>query len=145
MRAYGAMVMRRCRRLLRGEEDARDACQDVFVRLISNRHRLDNRHGSSLLYRIATNVSLNRIRDRRSEPAAVDEDRLRHRERRRSARGQPCAAAARVIAQSHVGYCCGTRSSKPAMLGSILGIWRAPVLHCHSRRREVGCLKLWHS
>ena len=74
---YGAMVLRRCRRLLNREEDARDACQDVFVRVVTHGPRLDNRHGASLLYRIATNVCLNRIRDGRNDPAAADEDQLR--------------------------------------------------------------------
>jgi RNA polymerase sigma-70 factor (ECF subfamily) len=70
------MVLRRCRRLLRSEEDARDVCQEVFVRLITNRHRLDDRHLSSLLYRIATNLCLNRIRDRNRRPESADEERL---------------------------------------------------------------------
>jgi RNA polymerase sigma-70 factor (ECF subfamily) len=78
-RQYGAMVLRRCRRLLGVEEDALDACQDVFVRLLEYRRRLDDRYPSSLLYRIATNVCLNRIRDRARRPggheqAAADVD-----------------------------------------------------------------------
>jgi len=73
---YGAMVLRRCRRLLGREEDARDACQDVFVRVVVHQHRLDARHAASLLYRMATNVCLNRIRDRRHEPAGVDDELL---------------------------------------------------------------------
>jgi RNA polymerase sigma factor (sigma-70 family) len=70
---YGAMVLRRCRRLLRDEDEARDACQDVFVRLLVNRTRLDGAYPSSLLYRIATNVCLNRIRDRTRRPESPDE------------------------------------------------------------------------
>jgi len=67
---YGPMVLRRCRQLLRNEDEALDACQDVFVRVIERRARLDVRYPSSLLYTIATNVCLNRIRDRarRAEP-----------------------------------------------------------------------------
>ena len=72
-RRYGPMVLRRCRRLLRDEDEALDACQDVFVRVIKNRARLDVRYPSSLLYRIATNVCLNRLRDRRREPLTRDE------------------------------------------------------------------------
>lgn len=67
-RRYGPMVLRRCRQLLRREEDALDACQDVFVRVIERRQRLDARYPSSLLYRIATNVCLNRLRDRGRHP-----------------------------------------------------------------------------
>jgi RNA polymerase sigma-70 factor (ECF subfamily) len=71
-RQYGAMVLRRCRRLLSDEDEAMDACQDVFVRLIEYRDRLSGTYPSSLLYRIATNVCLNRIRDRRRAPADRD-------------------------------------------------------------------------
>jgi RNA polymerase sigma-70 factor, ECF subfamily len=67
---YGPMVLRRCRRLLRDEDEAMDACQDVFVRLIENSDRLSARHPSSLLYRIATNLCLNRLRDRRRRAVA---------------------------------------------------------------------------
>ena len=70
---YGPMVLRRCRRLLRNEDDAMDACQDVFVRLLEHRERITVRYPSSLLYRIATNVCLNRIRDRRRRPTTDDD------------------------------------------------------------------------
>ena len=72
IRRYGPMVLRRCRRLL-GDDEARDACQDVFVRLVEQRHRLRGDYPSSLLYRMATNVCLNRIRDRQREPVTSDE------------------------------------------------------------------------
>ena len=72
-RRYGPMVLRRCRRLLGDEDEALDACQDVFVRVIEHRARLDVRYPSSLLYRIATNVCLNRLRDRRRHPEDGDE------------------------------------------------------------------------
>jgi RNA polymerase sigma-70 factor (ECF subfamily) len=67
-RRYGAMVLRRCRRLLGDEGEALDACQDVFVRLIERRRVLNGQYPSSLLFRIATNVCLNRIRDRGRRP-----------------------------------------------------------------------------
>lgn len=75
-RQYGPMVLRRCRQLLRDEEEAWDACQDVFVRLVETRQRLNARYPSSLLYRMATNVCLNRIRDRRRRPETQDADLL---------------------------------------------------------------------
>jgi RNA polymerase sigma-70 factor (ECF subfamily) len=71
---YGAMVLRRCRRLLRDEDEALDACQDVFVRLLVHRDRLDGAYPSSLLFRIATNVCLNRIRDRARKPESRDDE-----------------------------------------------------------------------
>jgi RNA polymerase sigma-70 factor (ECF subfamily) len=67
------MVLRRCRRLLCDEDQALDACQDVFVRLIEHRARLDARYPSSLLYRMATNVCLNKLRDSRREPLTREE------------------------------------------------------------------------
>jgi len=54
-RRYGPMVLRRCRRLLGDEDEALDACQDVFLRVIEHRSRL------------------NRLRDNRRNPATRDE------------------------------------------------------------------------
>jgi RNA polymerase sigma-70 factor (ECF subfamily) len=68
-RRYGPMVLRRCRRLLRDEQEAWDVTQEVFVRLVEHRERLSGRYPSSLLFRMATNLSLNRLRDRRRDPA----------------------------------------------------------------------------
>ena len=69
---YGPMVYRRCLRLLRDEDEAMDACQDVFVRVLERREWLRVQHASSLLYRIATNLCLNRIRDRRRRAVTAD-------------------------------------------------------------------------
>jgi RNA polymerase sigma-70 factor (ECF subfamily) len=65
---YAPMVLRRCRALLHLEAEAADAMQDVFVRLLISRDRLDDSGLSSLLYRMATQVSLNRMRSRRRRP-----------------------------------------------------------------------------
>jgi len=73
---YAPMVLRRCRRLLQNEEQAVDAMQDVFVRLLANRERLHGRFPSSLLYRMATNICLNIIRDQKSRKTDADEDLL---------------------------------------------------------------------
>ncbi len=59
---YGPMVLRRCRQLLTNEDDALDATQEVFVRVLENHKTLVADAPSSLLYRMATNVCLNRIR-----------------------------------------------------------------------------------
>jgi RNA polymerase sigma-70 factor (ECF subfamily) len=75
-RRYGAMVLRRCHRLLGSQEEAEDACQDVFLRLMERRQRLNGVYPSSLLYRMATNLCLNRIRDQRRRPVTLDEQRL---------------------------------------------------------------------
>jgi RNA polymerase sigma-70 factor (ECF subfamily) len=65
---YGPMVLRRCRKLLGDDQSARDAMHDVFVQVLSHSGALDDHAPSSLLFRIATNVCLNRIRTRRRRP-----------------------------------------------------------------------------
>lgn len=70
---YAPMVLRRCRALLHSESEAADAMQDVFVRLLASRDRLDDSGLSSLLYRMATQVSLNRLRRRRRKPEDVED------------------------------------------------------------------------
>jgi RNA polymerase sigma-70 factor (ECF subfamily) len=73
-RRYAPMVLRRCRRLLQNEELAVDAMQDTFVRLLTHKDRLHGNFPSSLLYRIATNVCLNMIRDSKTSRADAGED-----------------------------------------------------------------------
>lgn len=73
---FGPMVHRRCRALLRNEEKAMEATQDVFVQVLRRAHELDVSAPSSLLYRIATNVSLNRIRTAKRHPEHQDEELL---------------------------------------------------------------------
>lgn len=73
---YGPLVLRRCRQMLRDEDEALDVTQDVFVQLLRRRGSLEIRFPSSLIYRMATNLSLNRIRDRQRHPVSLDEARL---------------------------------------------------------------------
>lgn len=70
---YGPMVLRRCRGLLHDEEAALDAMQETFVKLLQSETRLDGAAPSSLLYRMATNVCLNKLRTRRRRPETRDE------------------------------------------------------------------------
>ena len=72
-RQYGPMVHRRCRRILGNEEEAADAMHDVFVQLVRREGSLDLSRPSSLLYTMATNVSLNKLRSRRRKPETRDE------------------------------------------------------------------------
>jgi len=62
-------MLRLARRILRSEEDARDAVQDAFLKAFE---RLEDFHGdarlSTWLYRIAVNASLMRLRSRRARP-----------------------------------------------------------------------------
>jgi RNA polymerase sigma-70 factor (ECF subfamily) len=73
-RRHGPMVRRRCQRLLRDPEQARDAMHDTFVRLVRRRDDLDERALGSLLFRIATNVCLNRLRTRHRRPEDPDDE-----------------------------------------------------------------------
>ena len=70
---YGPMVLRRCRTLLKNEAHAVEAMQDTFVRLLEHQERLENKGLSSLLFRIATNVCLNRIRTQKRKPETPEE------------------------------------------------------------------------
>lgn len=72
-RNHGAMVLRRCRRMLRNEENAVDAMHDTFVNLLRAGDRLSGEAPSSLLLRIATRVCLNRLRTQRRHPEDGDE------------------------------------------------------------------------
>jgi RNA polymerase sigma-70 factor (ECF subfamily) len=66
------MVLRRCRKLLGDDQSARDAMHDVFVQILSHADGLSDRAPSSLLFRIATNVCLNRLRTRKRRPEDGD-------------------------------------------------------------------------
>lgn len=58
---FAPMVLRRCRQLLKEEENALDAMHDVFMKLMKNRESLHDRHPSTLLYIMATRVCLDRL------------------------------------------------------------------------------------
>ena len=64
---YGPMVIRRCRALLGSGDEAMDAVQDVFVNLLEAQGRLKDSFPSSLLYTMATNLCLNRLRRKKRE------------------------------------------------------------------------------
>lgn len=91
---YAPMVLRRCRQLLKDEDEAADACQDVFVRLLERRGRIDAGHPSSLLYVMATHVCLNRIRDRSRHAVPAEDEEL---ERIATAETQEGESAARLL------------------------------------------------
>ena len=69
---YAPMVHRRCRALLRDDEEATEAMQDVFVEVCRRADRLEVAAPSSFLYRTATNVCLNRIRSKKRRPQDAD-------------------------------------------------------------------------
>ena len=65
-RRYGALVRRRARSILGDGHEAQDAMQEVFVRVIAAMSEFRGQsQPSTWLYRITTNLCLNRIRDNR--------------------------------------------------------------------------------
>jgi RNA polymerase sigma-70 factor (ECF subfamily) len=74
-RQLGPLIYRRCLRLLRSREEARDATQEVFLKLVRHESRLlDRGDVVPWLYRVATNHCLNLRRNsrQRSETALDD-------------------------------------------------------------------------
>jgi RNA polymerase sigma-70 factor (ECF subfamily) len=66
-REYGAMVRRRCLSILGNPHDAEDAMQEVFIRVLRSIGAFRGQSSpATWLYRIATNICLNRIRDARN-------------------------------------------------------------------------------
>ncbi|MBI5068786.1 MAG: sigma-70 family RNA polymerase sigma factor [Deltaproteobacteria bacterium] len=75
-REYGPLVYRRCLRLLRDPEAAKDATQEVFMKLVRDMERLSDRETVlPWLYRVAMNHCLNLRRNstRRGEDTAKTE------------------------------------------------------------------------
>jgi RNA polymerase sigma factor (sigma-70 family) len=63
-RSYGPLVRRRARSLLGDDPEAQDAMQEVFVRVIGAMAEFRGQsQPSTWLYRITTNLCLNRLRD----------------------------------------------------------------------------------
>jgi RNA polymerase sigma-70 factor (ECF subfamily) len=64
-RTYGPAVYRRCLKLLHDKEAAKDATQEVFVKLLRDTDRFEQVETAlPWLYRVATNHCLNLLRDR---------------------------------------------------------------------------------
>jgi RNA polymerase sigma-70 factor (ECF subfamily) len=69
---YGAMVYRRCLAILRSEEAARDAVQEVFLRVIERRRQFrGDAAPATWLYAIATLHCLQQLRDQTSRIAKL--------------------------------------------------------------------------
>jgi len=63
-REHGHLVLRRARRLLRNDEDARDVMQDVFLEIFRDPTQFEARCSiATYLYAATTHACLNRIRD----------------------------------------------------------------------------------
>jgi RNA polymerase sigma-70 factor (ECF subfamily) len=73
-RRYGALVRRRARSILADDHEAQDAMQEVFVRVIAAMAEFRGQsQPSTWLYRITTNLCLNRIRDSRRRRDRLNE------------------------------------------------------------------------
>jgi RNA polymerase sigma-70 factor (ECF subfamily) len=80
VRRWTAPLYRFCLRMLRNEQDARDAAQDTLVKALRNLHRYDtNRKFSTWVFGIARNTSIDEHRRRRrrapDEPGDIADDR----------------------------------------------------------------------
>jgi len=73
---YAPMVFRRCSFILRDQDEALDASQDVFVSLLRNHKRLHGRFLSSLLYTIATNTCLNKLKQRKWHGGSIEDQQI---------------------------------------------------------------------
>ncbi len=71
---YGAMVYRRCKTMLKNDDAATDAMQDVFVQVLKKQDGLTMDAPSSLLYTIATNICLNIIRKSKKTPECESDE-----------------------------------------------------------------------
>jgi RNA polymerase sigma-70 factor (ECF subfamily) len=77
VRANAARLLAVCRRILRSEEDARDAVQEAFLCAFQGLDRFaGDARLSTWLHRIAVNASLMKLRSRRCRPETPIEDLL---------------------------------------------------------------------
>lgn len=73
-RRYGPVVLRRARAILGDEEMARDVLQEVFVKVVEQKGRFRGEASPmTWIYRITTNLCLNRLRDGRRRAAILEE------------------------------------------------------------------------
>ncbi|MEM6732826.1 MAG: RNA polymerase sigma factor, partial [Myxococcota bacterium] len=77
-RRYGAALYRRCLTLVSNEDDARELVQETFFQFWRGRARFEGRSAPfTFLYRIATNLSIDRLRRRKTagDQTELDEGR----------------------------------------------------------------------
>lgn len=73
-RRYGPVVLRRARAILGDEEQARDLVQEVFVQVLEKKGGFRGEASPmTWIYRITTNLSLNRLRDGRRRTQLLHE------------------------------------------------------------------------
>ncbi len=65
-RRHAPALQRRCNSIVRNPEEARDLVQETFARYLSSRNTFDRAAPFTVLYRIATNASIDRLRRRKT-------------------------------------------------------------------------------
>lgn len=95
-------LFRRCRELLRNEEEARDAMQESFLKILEDPGRFRGQSSpATFLFGVATNVCLNRLRSRAARGATWEAAVMRSLE---DGRGDETGAAeARQLAAAILG------------------------------------------
>jgi len=72
---YGHALYHRCLRLVSNEDDARELMQECFFQFWKSRERFQERASPfTYLYRIATNLSIDRLRRRKTRGVQVEVD-----------------------------------------------------------------------
>src|SRR5688572_19133995 len=76
---YGHVIYRRCLALVGTDHDARELMQECFYQFWRGRERFEGRSSAfTYLYRIATNLSIDRLRRRRTAGETVELEEPRH-------------------------------------------------------------------
>ncbi len=71
---HGPVIYARCRRLLADDALAEDAAQETFLRVHRHLDAAPTSHEAlRWIYRIATNLCLNELRDRKHDPVLLDD------------------------------------------------------------------------
>lgn len=97
-REHGHAVLRRARRLLRSDEDARDVMQDVFLDIFKHPERFEARSSiATYLYAATTHACLNRIRDGKTRTRLLAIEGT-GRSTQIAARGESCTLATEILA-----------------------------------------------
>jgi RNA polymerase sigma-70 factor (ECF subfamily) len=72
-RDHGHVVLRRARRILDNESEAREVTQEVFMSLVENPRQFHGRSSvTTFLYAVTTNACLNRLRSTNRRAALVE-------------------------------------------------------------------------
>jgi RNA polymerase sigma-70 factor (ECF subfamily) len=97
---YGHALYRRCERLCGNEAEARELVQETFCQFFNNRGRFEGRAKPfTYLYRIATNLSIDRLRRRAVAGVGVSFDETRDGESPSPASGTQAAQELAVLTE----------------------------------------------